>query len=70
MYLTFTNVAVAMKTSAKEFSMTLLVANLENISICDFHILLLGRGDESLIVLDLHCFIMFLNGLRNILNFK
>ena len=38
----FTNVNLPMTTFAKEFGMTLLVATLENISICDFELFLAG----------------------------
>lgn len=62
----FTNVTAAMKNMAKEASVMLLLANLENISIC----ISAGRGNESLIVQVLHCFGTLLNGLRNILNFE
>lgn len=66
----FTNVTIAMKNVAKEASVMLLVANLENISTCDFHTHLCWGGNESLIVQALHCFGTLLNGLRNTLKFE
>lgn len=66
----FTNVTIAMKNVAKEASVMLLVANLENISTCDSIRVSAGRGNESLIVQALHCFGTLLNGLRNTLNFE
>lgn len=41
----FTNVTIAMKNVAKEAPVMLLVANLENISTCDFHMHLCWEGE-------------------------
>lgn len=40
----FTNVTITMKNMAKEASVMLLVANLENISLCDLHMYLCWEG--------------------------